>query len=479
MMNNQQYKGNVAGVLGNENREASSPQKSSFSFMFFVYFSAFLLAVIIVGGFFALQDALNPENSDENEKGEDITDNPTPFPTRFPTDFPTRFPTDFPTRFPTFPPTDFPTERPTTEEEKDEIKELCRTVTRGTRVQAKSSDYISVVFDSTPNSADCIAFMRAASRLSTAVAETFNDINFSPSSSFRLSDICGLTGNFNPTVFPAFENIKDLTIVALLDSIDGAGGILAAAGPCIFSTAFELPLAGVMIFDTDDTADLSIFGKLEDVVLHEMMHVLGFGSMWSRVPDGAGGFITSTDVLRDEVYVINGFGDIVSRNSNNQPKFIGSSGIEEFEELTGEAESFVPVQGVRLDGQVIFNVFNDEGRGSVDSHIDKDTFQDELMTFAVDVESGRASPLSAMSLKMLEDIGYDVNVTVADLYSLESRRLIAEDRNLRAEKEYLFDLTGDVLNFVPKPFGVDASGVLKFQRVEKPKSIKQLFNLED
>eukprot|EP00924_Labyrinthula_sp_SR-Ha-C_P000625 snap_masked-scaffold_27-processed-gene-4.47-mRNA-1 protein AED:1.00 eAED:1.00 QI:0/0/0/0/1/1/2/0/469 len=409
---------------------------------------------------------------ESDNEAETNTMSPTPFPTQFPTFFPTLFPTFSPS---TFPPSTFPTIEP----EEDEIEELCRTVTRGTRVQANPGDYISVVFDSTPNSADCIAFMRAASRLSIAVAETFNDINFSPDSSFHLSEVCGLTGNFDPVVFPAFENIQDLTIVALLDSIDGSGGTLAAAGPCIISTAFELPLAGVMIFDTDDTAALSTFGKLEDVVLHEMMHVLGFGSMWSPVPDGAGGFITSTDVLSDEVYVINGFGEIVSRNSNNQPKFTGSSGIEEFEELTGEAESFVPVQGVRVGGQVIFNVFNDEGRGSVDSHIDKDTFQDELMTFSVDVQGGRSSPLSEMSLRMLEDIGYEVNVAVADSYSLESRRLTAEDRNLRAEKEYLFDLTGDVLNFVPKPFGVDASGVLQFQRVEKPKSIKQLFNLED
>eukprot|EP00924_Labyrinthula_sp_SR-Ha-C_P006700 snap_masked-scaffold_29-processed-gene-1.41-mRNA-1 protein AED:1.00 eAED:1.00 QI:0/-1/0/0/-1/1/1/0/65 len=60
----------------------------------------------------------------------------------------------------------------------DEIVDFCSTVTGGTRVQANPGDYISVVFDSTPNSADCIALMSAASRPSIAVAETINNINF-------------------------------------------------------------------------------------------------------------------------------------------------------------------------------------------------------------------------------------------------------------------------------------------------------------
>ena len=37
-----------------------------------------------------------------------------------------------------------------------------------------------------------------------------------------------------------------------------------------------------MSFDTADLARMEADGSLTDVILHEMGHVLGFGTLWSR-----------------------------------------------------------------------------------------------------------------------------------------------------------------------------------------------------
>ena len=66
-------------------------------------------------------------------------------------------------------------------------------------------------------------------------------------------------------------------------AFDGVGGILGSAGP-EFGTAqggFILATRGSMRFDTADLASLETAGFLEDVILHEMAHVLGLGTLWT------------------------------------------------------------------------------------------------------------------------------------------------------------------------------------------------------
>ena len=68
-------------------------------------------------------------------------------------------------------------------------------------------------------------------------------------------------------------------------SIDGPGLILGQAGPCYFRGSGSFPnliSIGIMTFDTFDLAALSAQGELNDVILHEMGHVLGFGTLWSN-----------------------------------------------------------------------------------------------------------------------------------------------------------------------------------------------------
>src|SRR5207302_10832308 len=76
------------------------------------------------------------------------------------------------------------------------------------------------------------------------------------------------------------ETVDDVLIFVTLDSIDGPGKILGQAGPCFIRTQGRLPIVGIMHFDTADVANLENSGQFKSVILHEMGHVLGFGTIW-------------------------------------------------------------------------------------------------------------------------------------------------------------------------------------------------------
>lgn len=82
------------------------------------------------------------------------------------------------------------------------------------------------------------------------------------------------------------------TISAEGSFIDGAGGTLGQAGPTsAFNTGtFLYADAGIMNFDSADLAQLEADGDLFAVLLHEMAHVLGFGTLW----ESAGAYLWGT-----------------------------------------------------------------------------------------------------------------------------------------------------------------------------------------
>src|ERR1700694_2907356 len=99
--------------------------------------------------------------------------------------------------------------------------------------------------------------------------------------------------NCNATGVPIFSGTIDgLVIYASFDSIDGPGKILAQSGPCYIrqkpdGTSDYRTSIGVMKFDSADVASLSASGHLQEVITHEMLHVLGFGSFWDSAAGNA------------------------------------------------------------------------------------------------------------------------------------------------------------------------------------------------
>src|SRR5499426_669818 len=90
-----------------------------------------------------------------------------------------------------------------------------------------------------------------------------------------------------PSVLVDGEVIDDVLILAQGSAIDGPGGILGQAGPTHLrprnaGKAAFIPAKGTMQFDTADLAEMDADGTLNDVITHEMGHVLGIGTIWSH-----------------------------------------------------------------------------------------------------------------------------------------------------------------------------------------------------
>ena len=75
------------------------------------------------------------------------------------------------------------------------------------------------------------------------------------------------------------RTIDDIVISAELANIDGEGGVLGQAGPTAVRTTGSLPATAVMQFDTADATYFNGLDLFDDIVIHEMGHSLGFGSI--------------------------------------------------------------------------------------------------------------------------------------------------------------------------------------------------------
>lgn len=174
------------------------------------------------------------------------------------------------------------------------------------------------------------------------------------------------------------ETIDDVLIEASGASIDGRNGILGQAGPTRLRSGSLLPVTGAMQFDIGDLARLEADGGLFNVIVHEMGHVLGIGTIWSQK------------------------GLLVGRGSPN-PRYTGMNAMREFAALIG-SNSPTPVV-----------VANTGGAGTRDGHWREGVFGSELMTGFL---NPGFNPLSRLTIASLEDLGYAVNYNAADPYQL-------------------------------------------------------------
>jgi hypothetical protein len=166
------------------------------------------------------------------------------------------------------------------------------------------------------------------------------------------------------------ETVDDLIIFAEVAAIDGPGMVLGQAGPCIIRTSGNLPVVGIMQFDVADLDNLEQAGLLQAVILHEMLHVIGFGSIWTNRGLLSGG--TTTD-----------------------PFFTGSQAVAAFDGIGGTAfvGNRVPVEGTG-------------GPGTRTSHWRETVFKNELMTGFL---NNGSNPLSIVTIASLADMGYVVD----------------------------------------------------------------------
>ena len=182
---------------------------------------------------------------------------------------------------------------------------------------------------------------------------------FSDAEAFWESHITGYIDNVQPF---------SLAISATGDNIDGQGGILGSAGPRrgFQASNFFYATEGEMTFDSSDLSAMENNNTLYSVIVHEMAHVIGFGSLWTY----------------NNIY------------NNGTGQYTGAAATAAYKAEFDPSASFVPVE---LDG----------GQGTEDAHWDESWAgpSSDIMTGYLE----GAVTISQTTLASFEDLGYIVS----------------------------------------------------------------------
>ena len=185
-----------------------------------------------------------------------------------------------------------------------------------------------------------------------------------------------------------------------LAAIDGLGNILGSAGPSTaklnaagtaVTSTYLYTQSGSMTFDTADTSALGL--TFNAVVLHEMGHVLGIGTLWSSSAVGFAG--------RQELYV------------NGSGQYTGAFGLAAYNSEFDQSGTFVPVElgGGSGTANGHWNEVNGgSGPTGIVSNISGQDFRDELMTGWLN------SPtfISTLTTESMRDLGYTVAFAIPE-----------------------------------------------------------------
>lgn len=131
--------------------------------------------------------------------------------------------------------------------------------------------------------------------------------------------------------------LQGITISANVATNDGAGGVLGSAGPTyvIYGSAqLEGDTAvsqvcyatdGTMTFDSADVDNLISTGLWEQVIRHEMAHVIGFGTLWGIDLFGDG-------TIYNDFYV------------DGSGQYTGAAGLAAYKAEFDPSATYVPVE---------------------------------------------------------------------------------------------------------------------------------------
>lgn len=191
-----------------------------------------------------------------------------------------------------------------------------------------------------------------------------------------IKDVPSFTGTI-PSAFAGFPpavdgTLDDILIEVALAPIDGPGGILGSAGPRWVRTNDFLTLTGVMFFDVADLDLLEQLDLFEDVIVHEMGHVLGIGTLWNVAQYG--------------------FDRTLREGTPADPYFSGKNANVHWNAEGGDGE--LPIENIG-------------GPGTEYSHWRESSLNNELMTGFLNLGD---NPLSRITAASMNDLGYGAAV---------------------------------------------------------------------
>ena len=197
---------------------------------------------------------------------------------------------------------------------------------------------------------------------------------------------------FDPFGTNLFE-VDDVLIEARMSDIDGVGGVLGGAN--VFSVRDATAPAdayttvvGYMEFDNADAAALIENATWDDVVLHEMVHALGFGTLWDNY---------FQDLITQTTTQVAGQNTRSPRDDEYESTAVynGEFANAVFNEEMGSIDQRIEVE-------------TDGGSGTALAHWDEQAYGDEAMTGYLDTANG--AYMADWSLAALADIGYHVDI---------------------------------------------------------------------
>ncbi len=199
-----------------------------------------------------------------------------------------------------------------------------------------------------------------------------------------IKDEPSFTGTL-PSAFEGFPplvdegTVDDIIIEVALAPIDGPGSILGQAGPRFVRDDDFLTLSGIMFFDVADLDFLEEIDLFEEVIVHEMGHVLGVGTLWNVAPFG--------------------FDRTLRGGTDDNPYFLGKKANVFWNAEGGTLE--LPIEG-------------DFGPGTRFGHWDEAALDNELMTGFLNLGE---NPLSRITAGSMRDLGYG-SASVGESYDL-------------------------------------------------------------
>lgn len=189
------------------------------------------------------------------------------------------------------------------------------------------------------------------------------------------------------------HGFDDMLVMLQLVDIDGPNGTLGSAGPCsaktgptgqapdIYTTFGRLRL---------DTSDLDALDddQLFALVFHEIGHIIGIGTLW-------------------EASQFFGGSDLITGSGGPNPRYTGEGGNAEYTGTLGGGSGGAGRAPIEADG----------GEGTAYGHWDEGEFDNEMMTGYIE-PSGRAIPISSLTVAAVGDFAYQVDLDASEPYSI-------------------------------------------------------------
>jgi leishmanolysin len=222
--------------------------------------------------------------------------------------------------------------------------------------------------DRTPPAASVVgAFNKAAARWESIITDSVGSVPI------RLA--AAACDSSQPAIN---ETVKDLLILVhvrqITDTVPGQA-ILGESGPCLVRQPGNIPVVGVMSLNSTTLTSLATNGLLNDVVTHELAHLLGFGTVWD-------------------------LDNLIQDSTSKNPWFSGPDAQAAFRAADPSySDKIVPVEA-------------GGGAGTTLSHWRESVMTNELMTGFIN--NPGPNPLSAVTIQSMADLGYTVDVSVAD-----------------------------------------------------------------